>query len=331
MRQKNNILRIGIDLLGSDLPPAQLLGPLVALHQELKEKVLFTFFIPPALAKEIPTEIRTVICTEVITMEDEPLSALRKKKHSSIIQGVTQLQNHEIDAFISAGNTGALFASSQILIPLLPGIERSALLALLPTKKKVVAVIDVGANLQCKSQHLIQFALMGIAYQKSRGVEKPVVGLLNIGTEPKKGTPELQETYKHLHALSEKGSFHFFGNIEGRDLFQGDIDLLVTDGFSGNVLLKTAEGLAFSILELLTENKAGLPPSHLQASLAALRYRLHYEEHPGAILCGIDGIIIKCHGTGAASSFVSSAKAAMHLIEHNFLGKIKQQLSHSVS
>ncbi len=328
--RKNNKFRIAIDLLGSDTSPSELLGPILALHEELKEKVLFTLFLPPDLLKKTPSAIRAVACDEVITMEDDPLFAVRKKKNSSIVQGMLLLQKGEIDAFISAGNTGALFASSQIMLSLLPGIERAALVTLLPTKKKEVAVIDVGANLSCRSEHLVQFALMGIAYQKSRGIEKPRVGLLNIGTEPKKGTAELREAYLKLQDLSQqKGSFTFVGNIEGRDVFQGDLDLLVTDGFSGNVFLKTAEGLAASILEFLAENSADLPASHLKASLSSLRHRLHYAEYPGAILCGVEGIIIKCHGTASIPSMTSSVKAAMHLIQHGFLDKIKAELLHT--
>ena len=150
------------------------------------------------------------------------------------MQGMLLLKNGEVDAFISAGNTGALFASSQILLPLLPGL-RDLLFSPSPHKIKEVAVIDVGANLSCKAEQLVQFALMGIAYQKSRGITKPLVGLLNIGSEPKKGTPELREAYQRLHGLSKQtDSFRFAGNIEGRDVFKGDLNLLVTDGFSGN-------------------------------------------------------------------------------------------------
>lgn len=327
MRQKNNPPRIAIDLLGSDTHPSQLLDPLLSLCAELKERAAFTFFISPELASKIPSSIHKIVCNEVITMEDEPLSAVRKKKTSSIVQGMLLLKNGEIDVFISAGNTGALFASSQIFLPLLPGIERAALLTLLPTQNKEVAVIDVGANLSCKAENLVQFALMGIAYQKSRGIELPLVGLLNIGSEPKKGTPELREAYGRLQELAKKeSSFTFAGNVEGRDVFKGDLDLLVTDGFSGNVFLKTAEGLAASVLEFLEKKSVEISSSPLKAAIGSLRHRLHYAEYPGAILCGIEGIVVKCHGSASAQSMISSVRGAMHLVKHNFLDKIKTEL-----
>lgn len=320
--------RIAIDLLGSDTEPDQLLPPLLALQAELKERAIFTFFVSSDLAKKIPSEIRAIACDEVITMEDDPLTAVRKKKNSSIVQGMNLLQKKEIDAFISAGNTGALFASSQIFLPLLPGIERAALLTLLPTKRKEVALIDVGANLVCKADHLVQFALMAIAYQKSRGIARPAVGLLNIGTEPKKGTPELREAHARLHQLSaEDGSIHFIGNVEGRDVFKGEIDVLVTDGFSGNIFLKTAEGLAAFVLEQLEETAKALSFSPLTATLGTLRHRLHYAEYPGAILCGIEGIVVKCHGNASPQSFISSIKSALHLVDQGFLEKIRAELN----
>lgn len=328
MRGQSNIVpRIAIDLLGSDTDPEILLEPLVGLQAELKEKALFTFFISPDLARKIPSSLRVIVCDEVISMEEDPLTAVRKKKSSSIVQGMNLLQKKEIDAFISAGNTGALFASSQIFLPLLPGIERAALLTLLPTKRKEVALIDVGANLVCKAENLVQFALMAIAYQKSRGIARPAVGLLNIGTEPKKGTPELREAHARLQELAaHSDSFHFVGNIEGRDVFKGEIDVLVTDGFSGNIFLKTAEGLAAFVLEQIEENAKALPFSPLAGTLATLRHRLHYAEYPGAILCGIEGIVVKCHGNASTQSFISSIKSSLHLIEQGLLEKIRAEL-----
>ncbi len=319
--------RIAIDLLGSDTSPEKLLPPLLALHEELKGKVLFTLFIPPNLVDKIPQGISALTNAEVIGMDEDPLVAVRKKKNSSIMQGVRLMQKEEIDIFISAGNTGALLASSQMTLSLLPGIDRPGLLTLLPTRNKEIAIIDVGANISCKPEHLLQFALMGIAYQKSRGIEKPSVGLLNIGTEPIKGTAELREAYQRLQELCKKeGSATFAGNIEARDVFKGEIDVLVTDGFSGNIFLKTAEGLATFILELLEDN--GLEPSSLSQKmvLAGLRQRLHYAEYPGAILCGVEGIIVKCHGAASPESMINSIKSSMSLVEHGFLEKIRSEL-----
>ncbi len=313
--------RIAVDLLGSDTSPAKLLTQLLSLFKELQNKVSFTLFISPDLVKKIPHGIEAIVCKEVITMEDDPLLAVRKKKNASLIQGIRLLKEHKIDAFISAGNTGAMLASSQMNLPLFQGIKRAALLTLLPTKQKEIVIIDVGANVSSPSEQLVQFALMGVAYQKSRGVAHPKIGLLNIGSEPKKGTVEIREAYEKLSTLySDEKSAIFVGNIEARDVFQGEVDVLVTDGFSGNIFLKTAEGLAAFILDLL-ENQAAL-----EESLPTLYQRLHYAEYPGAILCGVEGVIVKCHGTGSALSFINSIKEAKQLVEHGFLKKVKSEL-----
>ncbi|MBI2742572.1 MAG: phosphate acyltransferase PlsX [Chlamydiales bacterium] len=316
--QSNSPVRVAVDLQGSDTTPDLLLPSLLALHEELKDSVSFTFFVPQELAPKIPKTISAVVCQEVIVMEDDPLSAIRKKKNSSLVQGVTRMQKGEIDAFISAGNTGALLGASHMLLPLLPGIDRAGLLTLLPTRQKEIAIIDVGANVACKPEHLFQFALMGVAYLKSCGIESPTIGLLNIGSEPIKGTAELRETYQRLQEFCKKeSSVHFAGNIEARDVFKGEIDLLVTDGFSGNIFLKTAEGLAAFILELLEETSA----------YAGLRHRLNYAEYPGAILCGVEGVIVKCHGTASPQSFIRSIRGAVRLVQHSFLDKIRAELT----
>ena len=171
---------------------------------------------------------------------------------------------------------------------------------------------------------------MGVAYQKARGIVQPTVGLLNIGSEKKKGTPELRETYQRLQALnrnSEKNTPIFIGNIEGRDVFQGNIDVLVTDGLTGNVFLKTAEGIANFIIDQLFESTNEECSPHLKNALGALRQKLHYAEYPGAILCGVDGIVMKCHGDSTPRSLINGIKGAMRLAENNFLQKIKAQLS----
>jgi glycerol-3-phosphate acyltransferase PlsX len=230
-----------------------------------------------------------------------------------------------LQAFISSGNTGALIASAKIELPELSHVDRPALMTLLPTKKKELAVLDVGANTSYKAKHLTQFASFGAAYQKTRGVKLPKVGLLNIGSEAKKGTPELQMAYNQLLLLCQRKdpSFVFVGNIEGRDVFHGDIDVLVTDGFTGNVFLKTAEGIAAVIFEELQSSTAD---RGIKRVLAEMRQKLHYTEYPGAILCGVRGIVIKCHGNANPSSTIRSIATAQRLIQHSFLDQIKEEL-----
>jgi glycerol-3-phosphate acyltransferase PlsX len=236
------------------------------------------------------------------------------------------LKSHKIDAFISAGNTGALMAGAKILLPMLEGIERPALLTLLPTKNKPVAVLDVGANVACKPHHLVQFAKMGLAYQKSRGIVCPTVGLLNIGSEKEKGTENVKEAYEALLELNGKETI-FLGNIEGREVFEGKVDVLATDGFTGNIFLKTAEGIAAFILDRLNDAVLSSAAPELKVAVNHLEQLLHYAEYPGAILCGVDGIVVKCHGHSNEHAFINGIKGAIRLVEHKFLEKIKKQLS----
>ena len=183
-----------------------------------------------------------------------------------------------------------------------------------------MAVLDVGANVAIQTEHFMQFAQMGIAYQKSLGIIHPTVGLLNIGAEEKKGTPQLREAYQKLQELNHSSQI-FLGNVEGKDVFQGKVDVLVTDGFTGNVFLKTAEGIGAFILDLLNDSAFGLG-----GLLSKLKQRLHWSEYPGAILCGVDGIVIKCHGDGSPKAVINSIKEAVRLVEQDFIDKIKGQL-----
>jgi glycerol-3-phosphate acyltransferase PlsX len=317
--------RIGIDLMGCDATPEDLYHAILQLIQN-KFPAEIVFFASQEVSGELDAFLHVVKCSQVIQMEDDPLLAVRRKKDSSLCQGLRYLKDKKIDAFVSAGNTGALLLAATTTLKTLRGIDRPALLALLPTKKKEIAVLDVGANLSLKSEHILQFAAMGIAYQKSRGIANPTVGLLNIGTEAKKGTPQLREAYLKLDAMN-RDEKTFAGNVEGKDVFHGNIDVLVTDGFTGNVFLKTAEGIAAFILEELELSSRETSFSYLKHELANLRCRMHYAEYPGAILCGVNGVVVKCHGDSSPETFIHGIKGALRLVEHNFLEKIKSQLS----
>lgn len=337
MRGKSNIqkgvasVHIGVDLLGSDIPPNDLLKAVLSFFEELKQPIYLTLFGTSEVFDGNPSPFPQVIfhpVKEVIAMDEPPLIALRRKPDSSLCTGIRLLKEGHLQAFISAGNTGALMGCAKLTLPPLPKVERPALLTLLPTKETDLAVLDVGANTSYKAHHLVQFAAMGVAYQRARGISMPRVGLLNIGSEARKGTPEIQEAYKKLEHTSRKSScFSFVGNIEARDVFHGKIDVLVTDGFTGNVFLKTAEGIATVILEQL-ENSILLNecPSSFKGIMGELRQRLHYAEYPGALLCGVDGIVIKCHGNASPQSLSRSITTAARLIEHSFLTHLREDL-----
>lgn len=318
-------------MLGSDIPPSELLNAILSFSKELQASVHLTLLGSHSLFEQTQPPCANVFfhaVKEVITMDEAPLTAIRRKRDSSLCIGIRLLKAKHVQAFISAGNTGALMACAKIELPELSHNLRPALMALIPTKQNEIAVLDVGASTSYKARHVIQFAAMGVAYQKSRGIQIPKVGLLNIGSEAKKGTPELQIAYNELLSLSQRknSSFSFSGNIEGRDVFQGEIDVLVTDGFTGNVFLKTAEGMASVIMKELYSPFIEECPPHVKGTLAEMRHKLNYAEYPGAILCGMDGIVIKCHGNLSPQSLIRSIKTASRLVQHEFVDKVRKEL-----
>lgn len=267
---------------------------------------------------------------EAIAMAEEPIRAVSRKTSSSLVVGIRLLKKRYLNAFVSAGNTGALIASAALQLPRLPGIQRPALLASLPTVTGSIAVLDIGGNVSCKAHHLVQFAHMGAAYQScSEGIEIPNVALLNIGVEPKKGTSIVRQAYQILNdtcrAPDSKMKFH--GNVEGRDVFQGNIDVLVTDGFTGNVLLKTSEGVASFIFDYIEDALKEAPSERLRQLFYNLKHNFSYAEYPGAFVCGVEGIVIKCHGDSNTKAMLSGINGAIHLVNANLIPKLKQRLT----
>jgi glycerol-3-phosphate acyltransferase PlsX len=256
-------------------------------------------------------------------MDESPLIALRSKRDSTLARGLRLLKEKSIDAFVTAGNTGAFISAAKINLGVFPKLLRPALLALMPTKKKPLAVLDVGANVDVKVAHLIQFAHLGATYQIARGIAKPSVGILNIGSEPLKGTSELRLAYQHLKNLPNP-PFRFAGNIEGKSVFDGDVDVLITDGFTGNIFLKTAEGIANLILDRLQARIPASISQEIEPQLSDLKRHLHYAEYPGALLIGVKGICIKCHGYTTPEGFINGVKGAVEFASANFLQTLEK-------
>lgn len=306
MQKQNRSLQIGVDLMGHDNAPEVLLEALkkLPLPQHIH---LLPIGLPQYASFASPLAYHSA--SEVIEMEDSPLAAVRKKKDSSLCSGLRLLKEKKIDIFVSAGNTGALVSASKMILGMRPGVSRPALLTCLPTQKKPIVVVDVGANVEAKAAHLVQFAFLGAAHQKARGIERPKVALLNIGAEPTKGNTELRLAYKELESLSSP-PFDFVGNMEGNNVFQGDVDVVVTDGLLGNIFLKTSEGIANF---LLAELFAHIPQEVLKPHLASLQKKLHYAEYPGAFLAGVEGTVIKCHGYSTPQSFASAILSAIEI------------------
>ncbi|MEN9343874.1 MAG: phosphate acyltransferase [Chlamydiota bacterium] len=311
--------RIGIDLLGSDLPAEQIAEAVFFYSQEWEGAVSLLLLATPELIRKLPppsSSISYYPVASAIQMDELPLEAIRNKKDSSLCAGVSLLKEGRLDAFISCGNTGALIAETTLSLGLIGGVKRPAYLTLLPVQEGEMAVLDVGAMLKADASRFVELGLMGAVYQRARGIALPKVGLLNIGAEAQKGTIEHKEAYKQLQHLSENGKgFVFVGNVEGRDAFLGKVDVLVTDGFTGNVFLKTAEGVAAFLLNQVA--------ALFGEKSSALRSRMHYTEHPGAVICGVESLVIKCHGEGNPKSVVHSIRAAISLLNQDFLEKMR--------
>ncbi len=249
LRQVKRNLRIGVDLMGGDNPPDVLLNEILSMSPTLPNGVELLLIGAPEYEKKAQP-LPYHAAKEAIGMEEHPLQALRRKKGASLCVGMRLMKEGRLDALVSAGNTGALVSAAKMILSTLPGILRPSLLALIPTKKNPVAVLDVGAGVQAKAAHLVQFALIGAAYQKALGIENPSIGILNIGSEPLKGTSEIRQAY-HLLQNSKTPRSDSRATSKGKSVFDGDVDVLVTDGFTGNVFLKTAEGIASLILDRL--------------------------------------------------------------------------------
>jgi len=328
--RKNRVLshvgyRVGVDLMGNENSPEALLA--ILRVTKLPVGVELVAFGLPEFEKN--AGISYVAVKEFISPEDHPLISLRQKRESSLSVGLRQLKAKKLDAFVSAGNTGALVSGAKMILGNLPGILRPALLARMPTKKQPVVVLDVGAVVQVRATHLIQFALLGTAYCKIQGIEKPTVGLLNIGSEPLKGTSELREAYQFLKNMKNP-PFHFAGNIEGKSVFDGNVDVLIADGFTGNIFLKTAEGIASLILDRFGTILPRTEFQKIHPQIEDLQRNLHYAEYPGALLVGVQGTVIKCHGYSTPQGFANAVLGAAELALRDFSQQLKIQMDKSV-
>lgn len=331
-------MRIGIDLMGSDCSPSILFKAVQEAVKEFDEVKFVVFLTQPALDAILLdpqfSELSFRICvefhivSEVIEMDEEPVSALKQKKSSSLVIGLRFLKKNYLNAFISTGNTGSLIAGAALMLPLIDGIKRPALVALLPTQKGNVAVIDVGGTVSCRFLHLAQFAHMGAAYQACySGIAIPKVGLLNIGVESKKGTSEIRKAYQFLEETDHQKQFEFIGNIEARKVFEGGVDVLITDGFTGNVLLKTAEGMSYFVLQKLLKLLAFLPDSQKNEIISSLKSEFDYENYLGAVICGVERLLIKCHGHSTSKGLLNAIRGAIRLVENQFVEKMKNKMT----
>jgi phosphate acyltransferase len=328
---------IAVDAMGSDkAPKPEIEGAILAAkHYHVRvllvgrEEQLRAELAHHPSAAHLPIEI--VHASEVIGMDEKAAQAVRSKRDSSMRVGLRLVREGKADGFISAGNTGACMATAKMVLGTLPGVDRPALAAVFPTSKGTAAIlVDVGANVDCKPHNLEQFAVMGEIYSRSIfGTSRPRVGLLSVGEEESKGNELTKEAYPLLKELP----LNFIGNVEGRDLYNGHADVIVCDGFIGNVALKVSEGLVEAMRFLLKESLKSTITSQVGAILsrqafADFKKRLDYSEYGGAPLLGLKGVCIVGHGSSNANAVKNAIRVAAQFADTKINAKIEQEVHH---
>ena len=318
------MVKIAVDMMGGDDAPGIVLDAVKKAVEDFKdlEIILFGDESQYNLSHE---RIEFRHCTEKIEMEDEPVRAIKRKKDSSMVKMAEAVKSGEADGCVSAGNTGALMSAGLFIVGRIKGVARPALVVTLPTTDgKGFVFLDVGANADAKAEHLLQYAQLGNIYaQKIRGIQNPSVSLLNIGTEAAKGNSLTKKAYD----LFEKNqSFNFTGNIEAKTLMDGNVDVVVTDGYT--VVLKNLEGTAKSIGKMLKETimssfKNKLAGAVLKKDLETFAKKMDYSEYGGSVLLGLDGTVVKAHGSSNAKAFYSAIKQAKIAGEENIVQIMK--------
>ena len=322
-------MKIIIDAMGGDNAPQEIIkGALRAKHELGIDLILVGQ--EEAIRACLPAgeDVEIVDAREIITMEDDPSTATRRKKDSSMAVSLRLLKEGAGDAVVSAGSTGALLTGATLTVKRIHGIRRAALAPVLPAGEHGVMLIDCGANVECTAEYLLQFAFMGSFYaQKLMGVPEPRVGLLNVGTEDTKGGELQHQAFDLLQQAGRQKRIRFVGNIEGTDVFTGNVDVVVTDGFTGNVLLKSAEGIIKFMMHSLkdvfyksTINK--LAAAVLKKDLAAMKKSMDVNEVGGTALVGISKPVIKAHGSSNEASFFAAIRQAKQFAESGIIDDI---------
>lgn len=327
-------MRFAIDGMGGDHAPAEAVKGAVEAVKEFGVKITITG-PEELLQKELAkydydrSAIEILNATEVVSLEEAPVLAIRRKKDSSLRRAIELVKDGTCDGIISAGSTGALMAGGLFIIGRMPGIDRPALAPIMPGQKGRFMVIDVGANTDCKPVNLHQFAHMGKVYFESiLGFVKPKVGLINIGAEAEKGNELTRAAYE---LLAKDPDLNFVGNIEPRDAIRGDVQVLVADGFVGNTILKTFEGTVKVVLELIKGSlmKSGrgkLGGALIKPALKDLMKQYDYRETGGSAFLGLNGIVVKAHGSSDALAFKNAIRQAMRVKEADFITKFGAEI-----
>ncbi|MBU3174748.1 phosphate acyltransferase PlsX [Clostridium estertheticum] len=322
-----------VDGMGGDFSPNAVVEGCIEAIKEYNIDILITGsedLIREELKKHTydTNKIKIINTTEVIDVSEHPVMAVKRKKDSSLVKALNLVKNGEADAVISAGSTGAFLAGCTLIVGRIKGINRPALAPVLPGKKMPFMIIDCGANAECKPNYLLQFGLMGkIYFENILNVVNPSVGLVNIGSEEEKGNELSKATFK----LLKEANLNFVGNVEAREIPTGDVNVLVCDGFTGNVILKLYEGTVATIFDLLKTNimasvRTKIGGMLLKPVFKKFKKDFDYKEYGGAAFLGVNGICIKAHGSSDAKAFKNAIKQATIFYENNVVDKLKLEI-----
>ncbi len=330
------VLRIVIDAMGGDQAPEEIVKGAVDAVKSFSDLTCILTGKEGKINRILDNyeynvdSIEVVDASQVVTMSDKPSEVLRKKKDSSLIVGTNLVKDNNAEALISAGNTGAVMASGIFNIGRVSEVKRPPIATVFPSKIGKTIVLDAGANVDSNPQHLIQFAIMGQIYaEQVLNITNPRVGLLSIGEEKEKGNKLNKNTYKLMEKESKINNF--IGNIEGRDIFKGNCDVVVCDGFVGNIVLKTTEGVASFVFDLLKETltknlKSKLGAMLLKDELKKMKEKVDYKQYGGAPLLGLQGLVIISHGSSDSQAIFSAIKVAREAIQNNVVQIIENKL-----
>ena len=326
-------MRIIIDAMGGDNAPVEIVkGTLTAAAKRPDVEMVLVGreeAVRAAMGQQTPANVTVVNATEVIEICDDPATAFKKKKDSSITVGLNMLKTGEGDAFVSAGSTGALLSAATLVVKRIKGIRRAAMCPVIPTAAGQAVLIDCGANAECTVEYLVQFAYLGSFYASHvLGIKNPRVGLLNIGAEPSKGDSLRLETWPVLQAAGERGEINFIGNIEAKEAIKGGCDVIVADGYSGNIMLKTIEGvgsyLGGEVKKLFLQSaKTKIAGLLVQSGLKAFKAQLDPDRVGGTAFLGISKPVIKAHGSSGAYAIENAVYQAVRVAESAIIAEIE--------
>ncbi|HWX22317.1 MAG TPA: phosphate acyltransferase PlsX [Candidatus Binatia bacterium] len=329
-------MRIAVDVMGGDHGCGVVIeGAIRAIQADKRITALFLVGQKSEIHAALPRggfrdhRVRVVHASEVLTMEDKPVAAVRKKKDCSIVRAVELVREGKADAVVSLGNTGGIFAAATFKLGRIAGVDRGGIAAIIPTPHHHFVLLDSGANIECKPLHLAQYAVMGSVYSREiLGAKNPRVGILSVGTEDTKGNELTLEAFK----LCKQLELNFIGNVEGHDLFKNHVDVVVCDGFVGNIVLKTCESLALGLFSMLKRELMASPRRQLGALLAqnafrAIRRRMDPEVYGGAPLLGFNGAVLKAHGSARERAVASAIRVTTENLQHQVNQLIAQEIA----